>query len=135
MSNRHTQRNYLIIFFGLCEIIIGFVTLIAVIISLLLGQCAKPPAVLIFVFASAILSSVLGIGILRYHLSSYNLLIFFAKVIILSKILVLTKIITLNGALETVIPAPVKSLCSILYHSLLVWYFSRPGIRRHFTEG
>jgi len=68
-----------IILFGTIEIIIGLVTLAAVIASLFFGQSAKPPNILTFVLATAALSLDLGIGILRKNLTSYRLLLFFCR--------------------------------------------------------
>jgi hypothetical protein len=127
-------RNAGIIFFGLTELIIGSFTLIAVIVSLLLGKSAKPPEVLIFVLTTAVISLILGIGILKRNLTSYHLLLFLSVIIILSKILIFAKIIFLAGALETNIHPSLKNTISIVYHSLLVWYFVRPSVRKQFGE-
>jgi|GEM_PF-578948 len=123
-----------IILFGIIEIAIGFFTLLTVIISLLLGKSTKPLAVLIFVLTASIISLSLGVGIIRRNLASYNLLIFFATVIILSKILIFLGIINLSGALETSIPTPFKNIISICYHALLIWYFTCPSVKMQFGE-
>lgn len=117
------KHNYAIVIFGFIEIGIGLITFVAVIASLILGKSTKPLEVLIFVLTTAILSLSLGIGILRHNLVSYHLLFFFAAVIILSKILIFAKIITLAGALETRLYPGAKNIISIIYHSLLIWYF------------
>lgn len=129
------RRELGIISFGLIEIVIGAATLIAVIISLLSGKSAKPSGVAIFVLTSALISLALGIGVLRRNLAAWRLLLFLSAYIILSKVLIFAKIITLSGALETTIPGPLKNIISIIYHSLLVWYFSRASIRREFGQG
>ena len=95
-------------------------------------KSVKPLEVLIFVIFTAIISASLGIGILRYNLACYNLLLYFSSIIIISKILVFGNIITLNGALETTIPAGVKKIISILYHSAIIIYFSSQPIRKLF---
>lgn len=123
-----------LIIFGLIEIAVGIITLITVSVSLVLEKSAKPPEVLVFVLTTACISSSLGIGILKKSLTSYHLLLFFSTVIIFSKLLIFTKIITLNGALETVVSQPSKNIISVVYHSLLVWYFSRASVRKAFGE-
>lgn len=128
------KHNWGLITFALIEITIGSITSLAVIASLILGKATKPPAVLIFVVTTAIISSSLGIGILRNNLTSYHLLLFFSTVIIVSKILIFAKIITLTGALETAVPQSTKNIISVIYHSLLIWYFSRPSVRKRFGE-
>jgi hypothetical protein len=128
------KHNYGVIIFGFIEICFGLITLIAVITSLILGKSQKPVEVLLFVLTTSIISLVLGIGILKRNLTSYHLLLFFAAVIILSKVLIFAKIIILAGALETSIPAEVKNTISIIYHSLLIWYFLKPNIKKQFIE-
>lgn len=123
-----------IIIFGLIEIAIGSITLIAVAISLILGQSMKPLEVLLFVLITAVISCSLGIGVLKRNLTSYHLLIFLATVIVLSKMLIFAKIITLSGALETSIPQSSKNIISIIYHGSLILYFSSPGVRKQFGE-
>lgn len=120
--------------FGLTEIIIGLVTLIAIGISLFIGKSQKPLEVFIFVLVTSGLSLSLGMGVLKRNLTSYHLLLFFSVTVIFSKILIFAKIISLSGALETTIPAPTKNIISIIYHSLLIWYFTQPSIRKDFGE-
>lgn len=123
-----------IIIFALIEILIGLITLIAVALSLIQGRSTKPLEVLIFVFTTSSLSTALGFGILRLNLTCYHLLLYFSSIIIFSKILILAKIITLNGALETTIPPLIKNIISILYHSLLIFYFTRKPVKDLFGE-
>jgi len=123
-----------IIIFAAIEIALGLITLAAVIFSMAHGVCSKPPQVLLFVLVTALTSTGLGIGILRYHIHSYHLLLYFSSVIILSKFLIYGKIISLSGALETAIPSDLKSGISIVYHSLLIYYFSRKSVRDCFKK-
>lgn len=131
MVNKH---KIWIFIFGLIEIAIGSTTLIALALSLILGKSTKPAGVLMFVILASVMSLSLGIGILRRSLFCRSLLLYFATVVILSKILIFARVITLNGALETSIPAGVKNAISIIYHCLLIWYFSRESTRKEFGE-
>jgi len=126
--------KFIIGFFGLTEMLIGAITLLAVTISLIQKTSTKPLAVLIFVLTTSIISLFLGMGILRRSLESYHLLIFFAIVIIFSKVLIFAKIMSLNGALETAIPADIKNLISIVYHLSLVYLLSIPEVKKEFGE-
>jgi hypothetical protein len=119
--------------FAITEILIGLITLTAVILSLAQGKSIKSLEVLVFVLITAIISSGLGLGILRYKLLAYRLLLYFSSIIILSKILIVAKLITLTGALETTIPYSLKNITSVLYHSLLIFYFTRKSIRELFN--
>lgn len=122
------------LFFGITEILIGAITLIAVFLNIAQGKSEKPTEVLIFVLIACCISIGLGLGILRYNKNSLHLLLFFSSAIILSKILVFADIISLNGALETAVPVPLKNTISILYHSLLIFYFTRKSIREKFGQ-
>ena len=123
-----------IIFFGITEILIGGISFCAVITSLALEVSTKPLNVLLFVIATSCVSSYLGIGILRYNKQAYELLLFLAGVIALSKLLIFTKIISLNGALETKIPADFKNIISIIYHLGLIFYFRQGSIKEKFKR-
>ena len=123
-----------IILFAIIEIVIGIVTLAAVILSIAQASSTKPLEVIIFVLVTACISMILGFGILRQSPTSYYLLLYFSSVIILSKILIFARIINLSGALETSIPSHLKNLISVFYHSLLIFYFMRPSIRDIFIK-
>lgn len=120
--------------FGIIEILIGSVTLSGVGISALLGISQKPPGVLIFVVGAATTSISLGIGILKRSRISYDLLLFFAALVFISKILIFTKVFVLPGALETIIPQSFKDTTSLIYHALLIWYFTLPPIKGGFGK-
>lgn len=119
---------------AIIEVLIGSITIAAVIISLLQSKSSKPPEVLAFVLTTAAISTMLGFGILKKDIHSYHLLLYFASVIILSKILIFAGVITLNGALETAMPSYLKNIISILYHSLLILYLTRKHVKEHFGE-
>lgn len=129
-----SNRNYGIFVFGLIEIGIGLITFLVVIASLIQGKSTKPLEVLIFVLTTATISFGLGVGVLRRSLHSYHLLLFFAAVVVLSKVLIFARIIILNGALETGIPSQLKNTISIIYHLLLIGYFTLPKVRRVFEK-
>lgn len=123
-----------VIVFAFIEILIGSITLTAVLLSLAQGKSEKPLEVLIFVLATAVISAGLGLGILKLSLACYQLLLYFSSIIILSKILIFARIITLSGTLETTIPSSLKNALSILYHCLLIFYFTRKRVREQFGE-
>jgi len=119
---------------GLIEILIGGLTLLTTAFSLLLSLNTKTPNVLTFVLMTAILSLLLGLGILVHNTIAYKLLIYFSTVIILSKILILADLIHLNGAFENFVPSPVKSVTSIAYHSFLIFYLTKSDIKKLFIK-
>jgi len=119
---------------ALTEILLGGITLLAVIISLAAGKSAKPVEVLIFVLTTSGLSLWLGVGVLRKNRASYQLLLFFSAVIVLSKILIFAKIISLNGGLETTIPPRLKNIVSIAYHSFVIILLTRQPVKKVFRE-
>lgn len=123
-----------ILIFGLIEIAIGIITLVAVLISLILKISAKPPNVLLFVIATSIISLWLGRGIIRRDIHAYHMLLFFSGAEILSKILIFSKIITLHGALETSIPDSIKNVISLIYHILILVYFNFEEVKKEFIK-
>jgi len=123
-----------IIFFGILEIAIGAVTLIATLASLILGVSQKPAPILAFVLIAAVTSLSIGIGILKLNRISYYLLLYFSTVIILSKILIFSHVIILSGALETSIPSNIKDTVSIIYHTILLFCLAQPAVKKHFSK-
>ncbi len=123
-----------IIIFAIIEILIGSITIIAVIFNLLQGKSTKSFEVLIFVLITAATSTGLGIGLLRHSLGSYHLLLLFSFIIIFSKILIFANIISLNGALETTVPSFLKNIISVIYHGGIIFYFTRKRIKEYFGE-
>jgi hypothetical protein len=123
-----------IILFGIIEIIIGSVTFVALMASLVLGKSTKPLEIFLFVLTTSLISSGLGIGIIRHNLHSFHMLLFFSAAIILSKFLAFANIIYFNGALETSISPCFKSICSIIYHGLLLVFLTRPSVRKQFYK-
>ncbi|MFP4472979.1 MAG: hypothetical protein ACLFPX_03795 [Candidatus Omnitrophota bacterium] len=117
---------------GIIEICIGGVTLLSNYGAMITGVNDKPGNVLFFVLASATVSLLIGIGILRKERSAYRLLLYFSSVVILSKVLILMDIIRLNGALLTAVPNDTRSLISILYHAGVIIYLLRPGVKNAF---
>ena len=128
------MQNKLIPLIGLTEILIGTTTLLATFISLALSANQKPPNVLLFVITTSVVSALLGIGLLQYKKTAYELLLFFAAVVVLSKILIFMNIIYLDGALETSIAPELKNGISIVYHSLLIFYLREAKIKALFVN-
>ncbi len=87
---------------------------------------------MIFVILAALLSTLLGIGVLKFHKLAYQLLLYFSSVIILSKILIFMDIIQFNGALETFFPSTLKNGISVLYHGFIIYYFQKKEIKEIF---
>lgn len=127
-------KDTAILIFGLIEIAIGAITLIAVMTSLILTISTKPLNILLFVITTSLISLGLGLGIIKRNIQAYRMLLFFASVVILSKILIFTKIIALNGALETSIPASVKNIISLIYHILILLYFNLRIVKKEFIK-
>ena len=65
---------------------------------------------------------------------AYYIILYFAITIIISKILIFSRIISLNGALETSLPMPVKNIVSLLYHGLILVVFNLKNIRKEFIK-
>ncbi len=125
----NTNKSNIIQLFALTEICIGGFTFFSTLFSLSFHVSTKPFNVLIFVFATSIISFFLGVGLLFRKTWAVQLLLYFAFSIILTKMLIFAKIIYLNGHLESSIPEPLKNSLSIIYHCLILWFFSCKQIK------
>ena len=121
-----------VLLIGAIEILIGSVTIVFNLITLGLSQNNKSFSVLCFVLAAGGMSTLIGIGILKFRRLAYQSLLYFSSVIILSKFLIYLDVIQLNGALETTVPGPVKNLVSVAYHASVIAYLNRPGVKQIF---
>ena len=121
-----------ILVLGIIEILIGGITLCGIFGSIVMGINTKSANVLMFVVASATISTLIGIGILQLRIEAYRLLLYFSSVILLSKILIVLDIISLNGALTSFIPEYIRDIVSGLYHAFIIYYLRRPGIKAIF---
>ena len=119
--------------FAFIELSIGGLTLASNLIALILHTSRKPFNVLLFVILASLISILIGTGLLHRKRLSLTLLLYFAFSIILSKILIAANIISLSGALETGVPAPVKNALSLIYHSLVIWYFNQKQVKSEFN--
>ena len=127
------MRHYRIILtIGIIEICIGGSTLLSNFLILALSQNNKSFNVFCFVLIAGIISTLLGIGLLKFRKEAYLLLLYFSSVILLSKILIIMNVIQLNGALETTVPGPIKNIISIIYHGFVIAYLNKPGIKQIF---
>ena len=117
---------------GIIEILFGGLTLLVTLSSLLFSFNTKPFNVVLFVLVTAILSTLLGIGVLTYQRIAYTLLLYFSSVIVLTKLLMIFGIIYLNHAFQTFVPAFLVNAISILYHSFLIAFLKQEEIRRLF---
>jgi len=127
-------RTILII--GVIEICIGGATLLSTFGSLAAGTNTKTFNVLLFVIVASMVSTSIGIGILKFKKVAYDLLLYFSSVVLFSKLLIVMDIIQLNGALETAIPSYIKDSISIIYHGYVIYYLKKAEIKQvfHFTE-
>ena len=127
-----TFRPILII--GIIEILIGGITLVSTLGVLLLGLNTKPFNILLFVISAACFSTLIGIGLLRFEKIAYQLLLYFASVVLLSKILIFMGVLHFSGEIETFIPSPVKNSISILYHGFVLYYLLKKDIKQIFHK-
>jgi hypothetical protein len=117
---------------ALIEIFIGFVTLASLIVHSVLSLSTKPFNVFTFVLASSVTSAILGIGLLNHKDWARALLVFFSGYIILTKILIFMGLLDFSGEIFTHIPTGIKNSFSVLYHTLLILYLTRPRVRQLF---
>lgn len=129
------MKNYrVVLFIGIIEVLIGAVTLIGTTVSIALSINTKTFNVLAFVIITGVISTLLGIGMLKFKKIAFQLLIYFSSVVILTKILIFANLIQLNGALTTIVPNFIKNSISVLYHGFIVYYLLKPGVKQIFHK-
>jgi TRAP-type uncharacterized transport system fused permease subunit len=112
------------------EIFIGLFTLSGMAFYIHLGRLAKPPNVLTFVTVTAVVSTLLGLGLLRRNKMAVTLLVFFSGYIILTKVMVATGLVHFNGAILEYLPTDLKNLVSALYHFVLIVLLTKPSVQK-----
>lgn len=115
------------------ELIIGSFTLISLITFYLLSISTKPLNVFVFVLVSSAISLAIGLGLLAYQNWARKTLIFFSMYIIFTKILIFSKLLQFNGEIITFVPDLLKNSVSFLYHSFILFFFSRPPVKHIFN--
>ena len=141
------NKYRLLFIIGTIEILIGSSTLFLNFILILAGLNAKTQNVLFFVTIAGSISTLIGIGILKFNRLAYDLLIYFSSVIIISKVLIVSQIIQVNGQLEVTIHeifnipltdsfrifmTNFKNYASAGYHAFLICYLKRRDIKNIF---
>ena len=128
------KHNRITLAIGITEVLIGGITWLVTISSLAFSFNHKPGNVLAYVLITATMSTLLGIGILKFNRHAVNLLVYFSSVIVLTKLLMITDIIYLNNAFQTFVPPLVNNLVSLAYHAFLIYYFTRSKARHKFAD-
>ena len=123
-----------VLIIGIIEIVIGGSILLTNFSTLALSLNHKTPNVLLFVIVTGTLSALIGIGILKFSKTAYQLLIYFSSVIILSKILILMDIVQLHGTFESMLSPQLRSCVSIAYHSFVIFYLTQKDVRDIFLK-
>ena len=134
---------------GVIEILIGSSALLGNFISLALSLNTKTFNVLSFVIVTGCISVLIGIGILKFSKTAYDLLLYFSSIIILTKILVFFNIIELNGQLEISIHRALhiplaegfknfmigfKNAASVFYHAFVIYFLQQAEIKKLFVH-
>ena len=116
------------------EILIGVTTIVASAAFCILASHCKPLNVAVFVYSSAAISTILGIGLLKTKDWARILLIFFSGYILLTKLLIFGGLLVFNGELFKYIPRDHKNMISIIYHTSLIFVLLRPSIANRFKK-
>jgi hypothetical protein len=118
---------------GRIELLLGLTTCLGLIIHSALSISQKPLPVFIFVLLSSIASTSIGVGLLNHKDLARKTLIFFSGYIVLTKIMIFTNLIQFNGEIITFIPSILKNYVSLLYHSLLIIFFTQSKTQEYFA--
>jgi len=128
------KRSWVIFAFGFIEIAIGVIALAAEFFRLFSEGLPQPFSVRIFVITAAVISLILGVGIIRRNFTAYRYLIVFSGIVVLSKVLAFFRIITISTALGNSLHQPHLNFVSVVYHSCLILYFYRSSMRKEFRK-
>lgn len=127
MQIRNVIRNIAYI-----ELLIGLSTITGLMASPVLSLPEKPANVFVFVLVSAVISTIIGLGILIHRPWARTLLVFFSGYIIITKILIFAGLLYFSGEMVTFVPAAVKNLVSVGYHSFVFVFFTRLDTKTYF---
>lgn len=127
------MTNKIIRSVGIIELVIGISTFISISTFSLMSISEKPINIFTFVFISSIISIIIGAGLLTHKNWARNLIVFFSGYVILTKILIYSGILHFSGEILAFIPTDIKDFTSILYHSFIIYFFSRRHIRNIFV--
>ena len=116
------------------ELLIGLSTIFSLITFILLSIVIKPFNVYIFVMISSVISTILGIGILKYKEQARILLVFFSGYVILTKILVFSNLLQLCCDIIVFIPSYFKNSTSIIYHTFIILFFTQKNVKKYFIK-
>lgn len=119
-------------FIGFIELLIGLSTMLFVSLFHIFSIIEKPLGVFIFVMASAFISAAIGFGILNYKNWARILLVFFSGYVVILKILIYLGVMKFTGEIIISPPSYVKDLISILYHILILVFFTNNNIVSRF---
>lgn len=114
------------------EMLIGVSTVIGLSASVVIGVQHKSANVFAFVIATAWISFFLGLGLGYYKEWARTLLVFFSGYIIITKILMFAGLLRFNGEIITFVPADLKNIMSIFYHTALIFYLTRTSVKKTF---
>lgn len=114
------------------EVLIGASTIIGLILHAVLALSTKPVNVFIFVFVSALASTLIGYGLFVRREWARCLLVFFSGYIIITKIMIFTGLLQFSGEIITAVPADVKNWVSVSYHCFIIVFLSEKPVRNIF---
>lgn len=117
---------------GVTEVVIALFALAGLFLPLWLPFPNKPVNVFVFVLLSAFLSFFTGLGVIRRRKWARLALVFFSGYVILTKMLIFSGLLFFSAEVAGFIPAPVKNLISVAYHSWIMLFFSRKPVSELF---
>ncbi len=118
---------------GAIELLLGLLTILFVILFDLFSIVEKPDSVFVFVIISAVISSLLGYGILNYKRWARALIIFFSGYVIILKVLLYLDVVRFSGEILK-IPLYIRDPVSILYHLFIILFFANEKVTLRFKE-
>lgn len=117
---------------ALIECAIGATTIVGISYYATQSLSQKPLGVFVFVFVAAVVSSLIGLGLLSGKEIARKCLVYFSGYIVIEKTLIFLGVFSLNGRVVSDIRGVPVDVISLAYHGIILIVFSRHQIKAFF---
>jgi len=118
---------------AISELLIGFITLLSLMIYSFYLQNPKPVNIFIFVLISNLISIILGAGIIYCKERARQMLVFFSGYVLITKLMMIFGLLNFTGEIITFIKTDFKNYISIIYHGIVIILLNQINIKKYFN--
>ena len=116
------------------ECLIGFVVILGLSAHPVFAPSTHPLRVFAFDFITAVIAISLGLGLFLLKESARKVLVYFSGYIVMEKILTFMGVISLSGKVLTEFFGISVNIVSLIYHGVIVWFFTRNPVKLFFHK-